>query len=332
MRDFQRDVVTAALAGKPLPSSVFSWSTGRHNLFSFCRRAYFLRYYLAQGGWNEFAHPLAKTAYLEKHLPTFSGWQSNTFGASVTAALAEASRMDRIHLRIRSFQNLLLKNMQKSITDLQESLLRKSYLQDPKLPGFLEYYHEEPGFLEKDTDVFIERLLRAFATGYAVLLDSDFMEIVGGNTYTGYRFYAKPFIEIPRKSFSVWLKAGAVYTRKGSLNMLRFTNAEETKELAFARSVDADLWNQYVWSKNPFAEAELNTFFFSEKSAEFLKAPSPISSEEWIHDSVQTMLSHVDSDGMVRAESFPKTEDTDRCRTCSFRHSCARLSDAIHKI
>ena len=52
MRDFEQEVTNAAGPLPPIRTEEFSWSLARHYLFRFCRRAYFIRYYLAQGGWD----------------------------------------------------------------------------------------------------------------------------------------------------------------------------------------------------------------------------------------------------------------------------------------
>jgi len=91
MRDFQADIIHAAIAGKPIPASEFSWSPARFRLFHFCRRAYFIRYYLAQGGWNVNSHPLARSAYLEKYLPSFPDWMGMAFEQAVSAAIRKST-------------------------------------------------------------------------------------------------------------------------------------------------------------------------------------------------------------------------------------------------
>ena len=69
MRDFEQEVINAAGPLPPIRTEEFSWSLARHYLFRFCRRAYFIRYYLAQGGWDAYSHTLAREALV-------AGWQT----------------------------------------------------------------------------------------------------------------------------------------------------------------------------------------------------------------------------------------------------------------
>ncbi len=52
----------------------FSWSKSRHEKFSECRRAYYLHYYAAWGGWDRSAPATAKEAYVLKRLGNRFTW------------------------------------------------------------------------------------------------------------------------------------------------------------------------------------------------------------------------------------------------------------------
>ena len=60
MQDFRKSVLQSSLWLKDISQDTFSWSAGKHRLFHACRRAYLIRYYIAQGGWDAGASQIAR--------------------------------------------------------------------------------------------------------------------------------------------------------------------------------------------------------------------------------------------------------------------------------
>ena len=71
MNRFRREEIAAAQVLFDVPPTPFSWSVSRHLLFRRCRRAYFLHYYFAQGGWDPYADPLLQFTWSTKKSKTF---------------------------------------------------------------------------------------------------------------------------------------------------------------------------------------------------------------------------------------------------------------------
>lgn len=71
MNRFRREEMAAANAGFSVPPTPLSWSVSRHLLFQRCRRAYFLHYYYAQGGWDPYADPLLQYTWTAKKSPAY---------------------------------------------------------------------------------------------------------------------------------------------------------------------------------------------------------------------------------------------------------------------
>ena len=74
MNRFRREEIAAANVLFDVPPTPFSWSVSRHLLFSKCRRAYFLHYYFAQGGWDQYADPLLQFTWSTKKFKTYQEW------------------------------------------------------------------------------------------------------------------------------------------------------------------------------------------------------------------------------------------------------------------
>lgn len=71
MNRFRKEEIAAAQLLFEVPPTPFSWSVSRHLLFMKCRRAYFLHYYFAQGGWDPYADPLLQFTWSTKKSKTF---------------------------------------------------------------------------------------------------------------------------------------------------------------------------------------------------------------------------------------------------------------------
>ena len=71
MNRFRKEEIAAAKAQFSVLPTPFSWSVSRHLLFRKCRRAYFLHYYFAQGGWDPYADPIYRFAWTAKKSLTY---------------------------------------------------------------------------------------------------------------------------------------------------------------------------------------------------------------------------------------------------------------------
>ena len=71
MNRFRKEEISAAQVAFEVPPTPFSWSVSRHLLFRRCRRAYFLHYYFAQGGWDPYADPLLRFTWSAKKFMTY---------------------------------------------------------------------------------------------------------------------------------------------------------------------------------------------------------------------------------------------------------------------
>lgn len=124
----------------------FSWSAGKHNLFHFCRRAFYFRHILAQGGWNEYADELHKQAYMEKYLLYFEDFLQKTVLFALCNSLPflretelEEERKDLLLERMKYFASLFLF---RSLQFLRE----KGMWSDPRYLSFAELYYRDRRF------------------------------------------------------------------------------------------------------------------------------------------------------------------------------------------
>lgn len=319
MRDFQADVIRAARTGKPLPDGGFSWSPARMHLFRFCQRAYFIRYYLAQGGWNIHADPIARTAYMEKHLPTFQQFLSRTLESAAADAISYTVQREKKE-RQEIFKRALVQGLEKRITALVISLEQQDYLSDPKLPGLLEVFHNENDF--RKTAEIGPRCAGIYGKILPKLLaENDLMEMIDNLSPLALR-RGEDFLALPWRSFTVWLHAGIICTNGDTVTSLQFHAGPEPAD----HGLDAALFQEYVKQKMRRDKAVFNVFHFNENGATSYKTaePGPVTADR-VDVSSTGMLRMVRDDGQVYLNDFEPTADTGKCNACPFRMTCKSL-------
>ena len=324
MRDFQADVIRAAICGKPLPEGGFSWSPARMQLFRFCQRAYFIRYYLAQGGWNIHAHPAARSAYLEKHLPAFEQFLSRTLEQSVSDALFYAVRREKKE-RFDIFRRALVQGLERRITALIISLEKQDYLTDPKLPGLLESFHEEEGFLHPEEVG--TRCAAAFSKILPALLEEKSIREKIENLEPLSLRRGEDFLALNWRSFTVWLHAGIIWTEGETVTSLRFhAFREQPGSILPDHGLESALFREYVRQKMHREQTLFNVFSFdgAGKTAYNTVEPGPVAADR-VEVSSTGMLRMVRDNGEVCMQDFAAASDPEKCPVCPFRLTCTLL-------
>ena len=71
-----------------MPYPEFAWSVSRANLFEYCRRKYYHRYYGMWGGWEEQADDKTKLTYMLSRRTSLSGWVGQEVHRAIALYLA----------------------------------------------------------------------------------------------------------------------------------------------------------------------------------------------------------------------------------------------------
>lgn len=330
MRDFQADVIRAAVNGKPLPEGGFSWSPARMQLFRFCQRAYFIRYYLAQGGWNIHAHPAARSAYLEKHLPDFSQFLSRTLEQAVSDAMFYAVRREKKE-RSDIFRRALVQGLERRTTALIIGLEKRDYLTDPKLPGLLETFHGEADFLHPEKVG--SRCAAVFSKVLPSLLkEKDFKEKIEDPEPLSLR-KGENFLALNWRSFTVWLHAGIICTEGDTVTSLRFhATGNQPEFLPPDHGLESALFREYVRQKMHREKTVFNIFSFDEEGQTAYNniEPGPVAADR-VDVSSTGMLRMVRDNGQVYLSDFEPACEPEKCRVCPFRQTCGMLRTMIER-
>lgn len=333
MRDFEYDVIRAAIAGHPLPVTDFSWSAGRDKLFRFCKRAYFIRYHLAQGGWNRYAHTLVRYAYFEKHLPDRDLFLSSRFERAVAEAVRDVRHLHLAPEKIREeFARSLMRHLEAAMRRLRNGLENQQYFTDPKLPGLLEAYHYEEGY--RDPGGIIRSLAPQFGAAYMELLKSGFTRLPEKLLPGDWRL-DEEFLRFPwHDTFPVWLHGGIRTMQPGTAVMYHF-NADSETELPDLL-IQAALWRHYAGTVFHGRKAAFYVFQMTGGnmglSPDLLADPATeqVPLADLIDAGSAGMLALTRPDGCVAMADFPPEPMLpDSCSKCRFRRTCRGILDAV---
>ena len=305
MRDFEREVINAAGPLPPIRTEEFSWSLARHYLFRFCRRAYFIRYYLAQGGWDAYSHTLAREAF-----------------AKMSAGVPGHKR--------RGFGFYLLRQIGKATADLQISLKNREYLYDAKRPAILEHHLGIGDFA--DVDKLTAMAVSILGDAYAALSRSDLIADVSNLSFVDLRT-DDVFISIDYKGFPVWLVPGLIYFREGVASAIntevRLTERENSADFFARIGRQNSLFSLYCRERYPGFPVNITTFTFSQELSSVVYNLFEPDIETLIDGSSAEMLALIDKDGLVHPEDFPPCENRDYCRKCRYQSACRLLENAM---
>ncbi len=233
MRDFEKDIASASRFRKVLPETEFSWSLSRHRLFHFCKRACFLHYYLAQGGWDVYADPLVREVYSLKKLLPLKLHLSGIFEDSLSEAL----------LRTRGISGPPVEKKKLLLGLLLRSLSRKA---SGAFPGradsssgsgeeggtgihwnLLEHFYGVRGF--STAEAVHRRIRESLGKAWRFLGASPLADELSGLTENDLLFCSR-IAAFRYGSCRVWFHPGTVWFRKNTAFALRcdFPGAENS--------------------------------------------------------------------------------------------------------
>ncbi len=228
VRDFEKDIASASQFRKVLPETEFSWSLSRHRLFHFCKRACFLHYYLAQGGWDEYADPLVREVYSLKKLLPLHLHLSGIFEDSLSEAL----------LRTRGISGPPVEKKKLLLGLLLRSLSRKASRAFPLRPCFspdgggttdgrnaqshwnlLEHFYGVRGF--STAEAVHNRITKELGAAWRAFGESALADEISSLAGNDFVFCAR-IADLRYGSCRIWIHPGTVWFRENKAFALRF--------------------------------------------------------------------------------------------------------------
>ncbi|MBQ9337306.1 MAG: hypothetical protein IJS14_08430 [Lentisphaeria bacterium] len=325
MPDFLRWLLNADKPGKPLPPGEFVWSPSKHFLFRQCRRAWFFRHYLAQGGWNELSADPAMHAYLLKYLATADSWMSSAAEDSLVRALMEImpfSGEGRAGALTEAFQVQVSARLIRARDDLAHD----EYLSDPKRTSFAELHYGTGEY--RSAHEMLSVMQNRFRDFFALWEGSGLPEELAETDPLDWRLPPEhrlfPFAGT-RISLRPWIYAVRRHCVTAWTLRFLFSGQEEApdprdgeEEYGLPERVFA------LWCARKYPEFKVRVrkiFATPDGLINRTVIPIPVS-EEFVVQSVHPMLKAVNQPGGMRSDLFPKLEDPADCRFCRFRGLC----------
>ncbi|OQA83870.1 MAG: PD-(D/E)XK nuclease superfamily protein [Lentisphaerae bacterium ADurb.Bin242] len=329
MPDFDRFVLEATSWKEDVSPGTFSWSAAKYRLFRFCERAYFLRHYLAQGGWDAYSCERAQQAFLEKYLSTFDEWLGSVIEDSLDRALRETMPYHVSSGRGAALTEALQVHVSRHLLRAEPELRFEEYWSDPKKLSFAELYYHTGEFasykelLEAAREILsgffsglessglMERLLELDPLGWR--LPPDFVEF----PFAGTRIHMRPWLWALHRGKAVGIAFRFVHNPAKVPERKYADPGNGLSEKVFALRVSQRYagWSPEVWNGVCVGDRfEWSSF-----------RPSPVT-EEFVRDSTLAMLEKITAVPSIALTDFPKTEESAACENCRFRGVCRDMA------
>ena len=319
--DFEKDILSAAEFNGIRRASRFSWSYAREMLFRRCKKAYFIRYYLAQGGWDMYASPIVRSAYIEKYRMPFHIWLARTFHLAMRSAFRQAA-VQPLDKREKTFTAACLRYLGRAVSDLQFSLENREYADDPKKPAILEFLRapdQSAALLELK-----QQAVDSFSSAYGALIKSEIFKSILALNFTALRL-DDPFLSFQFEQWPVWFAPGIVWYDKGEFHSLLAQVPAPQGNDASGEKVTAALFDLHVQSKWNFRKTTSTVFVFDEKGSSMTTIKPATGIRSLIRKGSEEMLSLIREDANVDCRDFPCTTQTEYCTHCQFKTTCKSL-------
>lgn len=327
--DFDREMSDAACFDGSVRAARFSWSYSRERLFRHCRRACFIGCFLPQGGWDPMAHPVIRSAYMEKQRMSFRLWLSRTVQDGIVDGLKKAlAHPADSHQKL--FASGCLRSFSRNLFDLEYSMEHREYLSDPKRPCIRECLGGQP-------DLFPElrrRAAAAFGKVYEFLMSGPLLRELLSLDPVCFRFQER-LLSQTLDRWTVWFSPGLVFFPGGRPNMLlcsASTTSEETEEAADTALPDpagvaAALFALHIRTLQEARPPLARLFRFNSEEAGLEEIRAADGLRTLIDSGAKAMFSLIRPDGSVFFGDFPKTSDPVRCPGCQYAGTCRLLDE-----
>ncbi|HBM14856.1 MAG TPA: hypothetical protein DD381_00675 [Lentisphaeria bacterium] len=284
----------------------FSWSLARHNLFCFCKKAYYFNYYASWGGWNSSADTRQKLIYRLKQIKTEREWVDAIFLESISKAILKG--IDPTPDAIRKYI------FRKAYTELG-SISRCEYLRDPKKLCLFENYYlkdSEENIKTRITEGLNPLFNSLNSEEFLKLLRKNFLDFISLNELKSFQI----------GSFKIWIPINFIYYDNDEivLENYRFNDFREDQNWHISSAIALLYGIKTLLRHNKKLTAK-TSFIYKGKFLGVYSTLNPIETTGIILTSARKMIDLDSSD--MRENNFPQCEQKEKCRACKFHEVCA---------
>ncbi len=311
MRDFRRDVSSAAEWTSSAPAGEPSWSLARQRLFDSCQRAYCLCHFISQGGWDQHSHPLARQCYIEKRLLKASEWAETVLNASLRDALERTLRFPD-GKRESETQRLFQFEAARRVAEGAAQLRNREWESDPKCLNLFELYYAdgEPGAFERAASA-IRKAAKAFSVSDA-MLGLLSVERAAWRRLNEFESFRLPNLEL-------WARPPLCWVEEGQANFLELRLSFPDVE---SSSLEAGLLDLLAFHKFKKPTNSSIVSIVSPEGGCMNAAPDALAIRALAPKGAAAMAAKIRLDGRAWLEDFPKAADESLCASCRFKGVC----------
>lgn len=299
MNRFRKEEIAAAKVQFEVPPTPFSWSVSRHLLFHYCRRACFLHYYFAQGGWDPYADPIYRFAWSAKKYKSYTE-RLERYLEEILRSSFDTLRNVPASFRLR----MLAIRFHARLTALEEKWRNESI----------------SAFDPKKASLDLQDALRSF------LNSGSCSAVASAQNLTLFNKAFKPSFFFD--GIELWYNPGLIW-REGK-NPVSLRIHFEKPDPKFIRA-ESDMFS--LSSREHTGETETLSIFRYPVNGEWKEIQckgSASSGEQRIRSDVKKMLA-LSSGERVCMIDFPAEQDT-RCSACRFAAVCAAITEQFGEI
>jgi hypothetical protein len=295
----------------------FSWSLARHNLFEYCQRAYFYRYYGASGGWDRFSDGSRRKLYILKNLKKAEHWLEEVLRESLREVFISGRGYQPPDIVEKHIFFLVQKKFNRGWLEVRGEKWRE----DPKFLNIHEAYYKNSEYeFFSSYDNLKDRLMLALDTFRKSVV---FKEMLAVDSLS-WKFLRYP-VKFTFLGYDIWTSPAIVWSSGGFTNILDFRMAgnrddsPSTRHAIFTFMANArfKVAPGRIRSRTVFLGAGANAGTVSEKSSghEDLR--------QFILESVFRMKEKLSRDNMYYETDFSKrAADAAKCPGCEYSEFC----------
>lgn len=313
MRDFDRDVSSAAEWTSSVPAGEPSWSLARQCLFDSCQRAYFLCHFMSQGGWDQYSHPLVRQCYIEKRLLTVREWSEDVLNGSLRVALDRTLRVPD-GPRESEVQRLFMFEVARRISEGAVQLRNREWERDTKCLNLFELYYSgcAPDAFESGATA-LRKAARDFAFSDAMLR----LVAVERNAWRR----LNDFESFRIRNMEIWTRPPLAWVESGNAHFLELRLSLPD---AASAAIDAGLLDLLAFYRLKTPSNSSIASFTTPDGSSIEAAPDAMAVRCLASAGAQAMAAKMHPDGRMWIDDFSKAPDEAKCVSCRFKGICSK--------
>lgn len=297
---------------KKIDANQFSWSVSRHELFVFCKKAYFCHYYGASGGFEEIAEAESRQIHLLKKIIDGKTWLQRLFSDTLSQImLNNTGKIDSQILTSR-----MLKDVMSTFNRQKKECIDEDWRNDHSKLNLLELYY---GF--NKAEPFFSYLRKQLQDIIQKFFSSGLVEILCNVESIKWKRLKNPEL-INLNGLDAWLSPILVWGKNDNIMLLNITTDSSKMEKLQTHAALNSIFAQSRFHQSPSSTVSIFYDCFTGKIETISMDYDAISAIiVKINESANAMLEKICPGNYVLGTNFPITE-SGKCKECRFQEYC----------